>query len=85
MEMTHSELEAMAMSIAGKVAENLRAEQMVQRWLTLEEAMAYARASRNTLRRWIDAGHIYAFRRTGKLIVDRDSIDTWYSSEKIDF
>lgn len=85
MDLTHSELEAMAAAIAGKVADTLRAEQTVQRWITLEEAMAYARASKNTLRRWIDAGHIYAFRRTGKLIVDRESIDAWYSSEMIEF
>ena len=85
MELTHTDLEAIAASIAGKVADTIRADHTVQRWLTLEEAVAYAKASKNTLRRWIDAGHIYAFRRTGKLIVDRESIDTWYSSEKIDF
>ncbi|VVS91037.1 helix-turn-helix domain-containing protein [Desulfoluna spongiiphila] len=85
MDLTHSEMEAMAAAIAGKVADTLRAEQTVQRWLTLEEAVEYARASKNSLRRWIDAGHIYAFRRTGKLIVDRESIDAWYSSEIINF
>ena len=83
MGLTHDDLEAMAASIAGKVADTIRADQLVQRWLTLEEATAYARASKNTLRGWIDKGYIYGFRRTGKLIVDRESIDNWYSSEKI--
>lgn len=85
MELTHSDMEAMAAAIAGKVADTLRAEQTVQRWLTLEEAAGYAKASKNTLRGWINAGYIYGFKRTGKLIVDRESIDAWYASETIQF
>lgn len=83
MDFTHTDLEAIAASIAGKVADTIRADHTVQRWLTLEEAAAYARASKNTLRGWINNGYVYGFKRTGKLIVDRESIDAWYSSEKI--
>lgn len=83
MNLTHTDLEAIAVSIAGKVTDTMRADQTVQRWLTLEEAVAYAKASKNTLRGWIDKGYIYGFKRTGKLIIDRESIDKWYSSEKL--
>lgn len=85
MDLTRTELEAIADAIAGKVLDNIRSDQVAQKWLTIEEAIDYAKTSKNTLRRWIDAGYIYAFRRTGKLIVDRDSIDSWYSSERIEF
>ena len=85
MDLTRTEREEIADAIAEKVMDNLRAEQMTQKWLTIEEAIGYAKASRSTLKRWIDAGYIYGFKRTGKLIVDRESIDRWYSSERIVF
>jgi hypothetical protein len=52
------------------------------KWLTLKEAMQYAKVkSTDTIRRWIAEGHIYGFKRSGEWIVDRESIDDWYSSE----
>lgn len=53
------------------------------RWLTVKEAMDYAKVkSRSTLMKWIDAGYIYAHKRTGEWIIDRNSIDDWYNSER---
>jgi hypothetical protein len=54
----------------------------VGRWLTMDEAMRYAKVkSRNTMMKWINGGHVYAHKRTGEWIIDRQSIDKWFESE----
>jgi hypothetical protein len=55
----------------------------IGRWLTMKEAMTYAKVkSVNTIKKWITEGYIYAHKRTGSWIVDRQSIDDWYLADK---
>jgi len=35
------------------------------------------------MRMWIKKGYIYGFKRSGAWIIDRQSIDDWYSSDKL--
>jgi len=52
------------------------------RWLTMKEAKLYAKVrSVNTIKKWISEGYIYAHKRTGSWIIDRQSIDDWYLSD----
>ena len=52
------------------------------RWLTMKEALDYAKVkSVKTLKMWIEKGYIYGHKRTGNWIIDRQSIDDWYSSD----
>ena len=82
--LNHRELEELANIIAKEVDAVLSAKAVQGRWLTLREAMKYARVkSPNTMKKWIEEGYLYGFKRSGEWIVDRDSIDDWYSSEKI--
>jgi len=84
MDLNHNDLKMLANIIAKDVEANLSARSIHGRWLTLREAMKYARVkSANTIKRWIDEGYIYGFKRSGEWIVDRESIDDWYGSEKI--
>lgn len=69
-------------AIAKQVISLMSAESRPGRWLTLKEAMVYAKVkSRDTIMKWIDEGYIYAFKRSGEWVVDRESIDSWYLSE----
>ena len=55
----------------------------IGRWLTMKEAMTYAKVkSVNPIRKWIVEGHIYAHKRTGSWIIDRQSIDDWYLADE---
>ena len=77
--LNHTEIEQLADIISKRILE----AQPLRRWLTLSEAMRYAKVkSRDTIRRWIDEGYIYAHKRTGQWIVDRESIDDWFGSQK---
>jgi hypothetical protein len=79
----YADITALADQVARMVADRLAAGCAPGRWLTLKEAMAYAKVrSRDTMMRWIDQGFIYAFRRSGEWIVDRESIDAWFLSER---
>ena len=52
--------------------------------LTMSKALEYAKIkSVKTLRMWIDKGYIYGHKRSGTWIIDRQSIDDWYSSDKL--
>jgi len=63
------------------VKENFN-ESLGGRWLTMKEALDYAKVkSVKTLKMWIDKGYIYGHKRTGNWIIDRQSIDDWYSSD----
>jgi hypothetical protein len=86
MSLTHDELEQLAELVASKVKEIILADTVPGRWLTLKEAHLYAKAkSVNTIKKWINEGYIYAFKRSGSWIVDRESIDIWYKSEDLDW
>lgn len=58
---------------------------MIQRWLPLKRAAAYAGLSPNTLRKYADEGLIRA-RRTegGHRRFDRESIDEFYNRQEVD-
>jgi hypothetical protein len=82
MEISRPDIAAIAEIVSREVQNNLAALS-VGRWLTLPEAMMYARVkSPNTIRKWIDKGYIYASKRTGQWVVDRESIDDWFLREK---
>ena len=84
MYLTHRDLEALANLVAKEIEAIISARFLPGRWLTLREAMGYAKVkSPNTIKKWIDDGLIYAFKRSGEWIVDRESIDDWYNSEKV--
>ena len=64
-------------AIAQKVAELLGPS--IKRWLTVDEALQYSGIkSRTTLMKWINEGYIDAHKRTGKWVIDRQSIDDWH-------
>jgi len=65
------------------IARKINPSMLPRRWLTLAEAKSYANIkSTTTIMKWIDAGVIYASKRTGQWIVDRDSIDQWYLRDR---
>jgi hypothetical protein len=48
----------------------------------MSQALDYARIkSKNTMLKWVKEGLVYGFKRSGTWIIDRDSIDKWYTSE----
>lgn len=70
-------------TIADMLAEKIMSAKHLGRWLSIDEAMEYARVkSRSTIMVWINSGYIYAHKRTGSWIVDRDSIDKWFLSSR---
>lgn len=82
--MERLEMETLAATIAKEVAANILATATPGRWLTLKEAMAYAKVkSEDTIKKWINNGYIYGHKRSGQWIVDRVSIDDWFSSDKV--
>jgi len=82
--MERSELETLADLVAQKVASDILATSTPGRWMTLKEAMAYCKVKHpDTIRVWITQGYIYGHKRTGQWIIDRQSIDDWFSSEKV--
>jgi hypothetical protein len=84
MELSRSDLEELGTIIAGQVRSRVLSELVPGRWLTLREAMEYAKVkSPNTIRAWIDLGYIYGHKRSGQWIVDRTSIDDWFLSDKV--
>jgi adenylate kinase len=81
--MNHTEIATIAEIVAREVSAKVSA-MSTGRWLTLQEAKEYAKVrSDDTIRGWIDKGYIYAFKRSGHYIVDRESIDDWYNSDRI--
>lgn len=80
----NEQLEMLAEMVAQKVKMAVQETGTQARWLTMDEAVIYAKTSMHKLRSWVDEGYIYGFKRTGRYVVDRESIDTWYNSERID-
>ena len=81
--MTRADILEVAAFTAEQVCTQVIAKLNVKRWMTLEEAKDYARVkSTTTVMAWIDKGYIYGFKRTGEWIIDRESIDDWYGSER---
>ena len=83
-EIDHEQMEVLAVLVAQKIKETVQVAGNQPRWLNMKEAVAYAKTSERKLRAWVDEGYIYGFRRTGQYILDRESIDKWYNSERID-
>ena len=75
--LTATEIREIAKATAAEMAATIK-----PRWLEIKEACGYARVSRNTLMNYINEGHVYAFKRTGKWIVDRESIDDFFLSDR---
>ncbi len=70
--------------IADRVADKITSGQAPGKWLTLKEAMIYGKVKHpDTIRAWITQGYIYGHKRTGQWIIDRESIDDWFNSEKV--
>ena len=74
--------------IADAVAARIREQgtgASLGRWLTVEEAMKYARVKSppKTIYAWIEQGLVYAHKRTGRWIIDRESIDDWFLSDRL--
>jgi len=83
---THAEINAIADIVSREVADRLAAAMLPGRWLTMAEAMEYAKVkSRKTITKWVEEGHIYGRPRSGRgdWIIDRASIDLFYLEEKI--
>ena len=75
MELTHNDINNIAELVAEKIQCNL-VSTTLGRWLTLDEAMAYAKVkSKNTIKNWLEQGYIKGQKRTGAWIIDRQSID----------
>jgi hypothetical protein len=84
MQLEKRDIEVLAIIVAKEVTANILAKATPGRWLTLKEAMAYSKVkSEDTIRKWINSGCIYAHKRSGQWIVDRESIDDWFSSDKV--
>lgn len=80
MELTRNDIDNIADIVAERILGNLSIAHM-GRWLTVKEAMAYAKVkSVNTIREWIKQGYIKGHKRggNGDWIIDRQSIDDWY-------
>lgn len=83
MQLFDHDITLLSQAIAQEVLARIGSGSSPGRWLTLREAMEYARVkSRTTMLHWINEGYVYAFKRSGDWIVDRQSIDDWYLSEK---
>ena len=81
--LTHDQMTDLDDLIAKRVGDAVSASATPRKWLTLEEAKKYGRVkSKATIMAWITAGYIYAFRRSGAWVIDRESIDEWYGSER---
>lgn len=52
------------------------------KWITLQEAVIYARKSLNTVKKLINEGKIYGSKKGGEWIVDRASIDSYYNEDR---
>ena len=77
------QIELIAEIVAKKLNEHFQ-DAPVGRWLTMPQALEYARLkTEKTMRMWIKRGYIYGFKRSGTWIIDRQSIDDWYSSDKL--
>jgi len=74
--LAHADIEALAQLLAPKILEEVA--RLQKRWLSLQEAkdLLDIRAT-NTMMKLINEGRIYATKRTGKWLVDRQSIDNW--------
>lgn len=73
MDLTHTEINALSDLIAEKVMASIAVMALKGRWLTVEEAKKYAKVrSINTIKKWINEGHIYGFKRSGDWIIDHE-------------
>lgn len=84
MNLNQQDISALSSMIASRVQADILAKLSPGRWLTLKEAMSYSKVkSATTIKSWIEQGYIYAHKRSGQWIVDRESIDDWFLSERV--
>lgn len=80
--LSNPEIQEVSYAIAEQVFSCLSWKMAPSRWLTMPEALEYARVrSKTTMLKWLNEGLIYGFKRSGTWIIDRESIDQWYTSE----
>ena len=80
----HTEIAAIADIVAREVTAKIMASSVPGRWLTMKEAMEYAKVrSINTMKKWVEEGRIDGRPRSGRgdWIFDRESIDRFYMEE----
>lgn len=77
--MTRGDINIIAEQVVASVVAGLH----VSRWLTVKEACEYAKIKRDTLMRWLDEGYVYGSKRSGKWIIDRTSIDSFYNQDRL--
>jgi hypothetical protein len=84
---THTEITAIADIVAREVSDRIAASMLPGRWLTMQEAQAYAKVrSIDTIKKWVREGLIYGRPRSGRgdWIIDRNSIDRFYLEERVE-
>lgn len=82
MELTHNDLQQLAAMVAQEIKDILGAP--IGRWITFAQAMKYARVrSKTTMRKLINEGHVYGFKRGHGWIVDRESIDDYFNTDRM--
>ncbi len=77
--MTRSDLKILAENLAAEISARIH----VPRWLDIKQACQYANIKRDTLMKWVDEGYVYGHKRSGKWIIDRDSIDNFYNQDRL--
>lgn len=83
MSITRHEVQRLIDQAVSQIVDQLSPHAFTSPWLTVPEAEVYAKVKRATLLRWVDEGLIYGFKRTGDWIIDRQSIDDYYNTEKL--
>ena len=69
--------------LAKELARKIKSELHFNKWLTMDEACEYAKVSRETFRKWINDGDVYAAKIGGVYRVDRESIDDLFNCERV--
>jgi hypothetical protein len=83
--LSQADIQEVSRAIAERVFSSMSQKMTPGRWLTMSEALNYARIrSKTTMLKWLNQGFVYGFKRSGTWIIDRESIDKWYSSETFD-
>lgn len=70
-------------TVAEQILSVVMAGLHLSRWLTIAEACQYSKVKRETLMKWIDEGHVYASKTSGKWIIDRTSIDDYFNKDRL--
>ncbi|MBI9082673.1 MAG: helix-turn-helix domain-containing protein [Desulfobacterales bacterium] len=75
---TQANLDYIALQLGERLVTTIRTDVPYNDWLTVEEVMAIAHVSkRDTIYRWINAGHFYATKKTGQWLIDATGFNNW--------